>query len=123
MTEMAQRPTCGSTSTRPIVRASHLRTIRCFPPTVAPRIFTVGQPKLDGWLLAGTGSAGLQLPPAASSVLDARNSAPASRLSTCRAVRTGARNDKAAGVSAGARISTSQRGCTEPQAPTPGVAA
>ncbi len=39
-------------------------TIRCFPPTVAPRIFTVGQPELDGWLLAGTGSAGLQLPPA-----------------------------------------------------------
>jgi len=107
MTEVTERPTRGSTSTRPIVRASHLRTIRCFPPTVAPRIFTVGQPKLDGWLLAGTGSAGLKLPPAASSVLDARNSAPASRLSTCRAVRTGARNDKAAGVSAGARSSTS----------------
>ena len=75
MTELAElsaRPAARPAPSPPC-GASQLRTIRCFPPTVAPRIFTVGQPKLDGWLLAGTGSAGLQLPPAASSVLDARN--------------------------------------------------
>jgi len=49
---------------KPASKAPDMDTIRCFPPTVAPRIFTVGQPELDGWLLAGTGSAGLQLPPA-----------------------------------------------------------
>ncbi len=43
MTEVTQRPTCGSTSTKPIVWGYPAARDPMLRPTVAPCIFTVGQ--------------------------------------------------------------------------------